>query len=198
MAAKSPSEHDGIWIPPGSSYSPPEPDAGAADPAAEEPVVAEAPEDLAPEPQPDYQDLYLRALADLDNVRKRTAEQQRQAIARANERFIEDLLPVIDGIDRGITAAQAESTVEALQQGLELVSRQLHTFLETHGVETIACEVGDEFDPERHEAMFRQPATDEVPDGHIAAVMERGIVLHGRVVRPARVAVAAAPFDAQA
>lgn len=179
-------ESGGIWVPPSARPR------DAAEPAA--PV--EEPE--APAAEVDFQDKYLRALAELDNYRRRSQEQQRTAVQRANETFLAELLPVIDGLDRGLEAARGETSIDKLQAGLELVSRQLHSFLETHGVEPLECRVGDLFDPELHEAVMRGPATEEVPEGHILSVWERGVKLNGRVVRPARVGVATAPLDVQA
>jgi molecular chaperone GrpE len=139
-------------------------------------------------------DRYLRALAESENRARRASEQARIGVQRANEQFLEALLPVLAGFDRALAAGRNGATVETLLPGLELLERQLGSFLEAIGAALVAPDPGVEFDPEQHEALLRQPTT-EVPDGHIAAVLEKGIALNGRIVRPARVAVASHPLD---
>ncbi|MCC7494498.1 MAG: nucleotide exchange factor GrpE [Fimbriimonadaceae bacterium] len=207
MAGNGPQQFDGIWVPPGTrvpSTSPEPPTAAAAEagvdlepvePAADDPVEVEL---AAVAAEPDWHDRYLRALAEADNQRKRATEQQRVAVQRANERFIMELLPVLDSASRGLQAATEDATVESMARGLDLVARQLGNFLNGNGVEEIPAAVGEPFDPELHEAMLRQPATAELADGAIAAVLEKGFRLHGRVIRPARVAVAYEPLDESA
>lgn len=143
-------------------------------------------------------DRYLRAVADAETRSRRAAEQARVGVQRANEQFLEGLLPVLAGFDRALDAARGETSLDNLVQGLELLGRQLGSFLDGIGAEYVPAEVGDVFDPELHEAMMRVPASEQVPEGQIAFVMERGIKLNGRVVRPARVAVAAPSLDAEA
>jgi len=189
----------GIWIPESArrkaAAPPPE-----TEPADEVEVLEADQAEPAAEaaPEVDYHDKYLRLLADAENQRKRGQEQQRIAIERANERFVLDLLPVLDALRRGLEAAEKDASVETLQQGMELVGKQLRTAIANHGVELIPCEVGDEFNPDFHEAMMRGPASDDVPEGHISAVLEPGYTLAGRVIRAVRVAVAAPPLDTEA
>jgi len=199
------SDEHGIWIPPGAKLRNTEPADSTPDEGGEsaEMALAEAAADAeaaaaAEAEQADYRDKYLRALAEMDNLRKRLTEQQRLAVQRANESFVLDLLPTLDAVQRGIEAAGQGASVESLMGGLELVAKQLGSFLESHGVEVIACEVGDPFDPAQHEAMMRLPATDEAPEGHVAKVIDEGFRLHGRVVRPTRVAVSAPALDVSA
>ncbi len=199
------SDEQGIWLPPGAKLRNAEPAATPADAApvddgesAEIVAEAEAAAASAEAEQADYRDKYLRALADMDNLRKRLTEQQRLAVQRANESFVSDLLPTLDAVQRGIEAAGQGASVDSLMGGLELVAKQLGSFLEGHGVEVIACEVGDPFDPSQHEAMMRLPATEEAPEGHVAKVLDQGFRLHGRVVRPTRVAVSAPALDVSA
>ncbi len=187
----------GIWIPDShrrKAAPPPEP----LDAELGEEVATEAEAVVEAVPAIDYHDKYLRLLADVENQRKRNQDQQRSAVERANERFVLDLLPVLDALQRGLDAAAQDASVEVLQQGMELVGKQLRNALSNHLVEPIVCAVGDEFDPERHEAMMRGPASEDVPEGHISAVLEPGYTLAGRVIRAARVAVAAPPLDTQA
>lgn len=177
-------EIDGIWVPPGTKL----PDS-SGDAAVEEPE---------PEPEPDWQDKYLRALAETDNLRKRSAEQARLSIQRANDELLLRLLPVVDGFGRAVAAAESGATGESITQGLGLLRQQLATFLEGCGVTEIPCTPGDPFDPERHEAIVRLTPTEAAPEGTVAGVVEPGYAQGQRVLRPARVAVSAAEFDAEA
>ncbi len=180
--------NDTIWVPPSARKPEPAP--------AEE--VAESAAEPEPEPEPDWHDRYLRALADAENIRRRGAEQSRLAIERANQEFLRQLLPVVDGFDRALAAAEQGASFESLAEGLRLLGSQLDSFLAGAGVTRIDCAAGDAFDPEQHEAVVRLPARDDVPAGHIAGLLEPGYRLHGRVLRPARVAVAGEPLDQEA
>jgi molecular chaperone GrpE len=97
-----------------------------------------------------------------------------------------------------LQAAREGAAADSIVQGLELLERQINSFLDGIGAEVMVTEVGDVFDPEHHEAVMGQPATAEVPEDHVLAVLEPGVALAGRVVRPARVVVAHAVFDAEA
>jgi molecular chaperone GrpE len=134
---------------------------------------------------------YLRAAAELDNTRKRSLRDVEQAHRYALERFAADLAPVRDSLELGLTA---DATVESLRSGIEATLKQLDQALTRHGVEVIDP-VGQPFDPERHEAMSTMPSADVAPDA-VAQVIQKGLVLNGRLVRPARVIVAVAPPDA--
>lgn len=131
---------------------------------------------------------YLRAAAELENTRKRALRDIEHAHRYALERFAADLAPVRDSLELGLAA---DATVESLRSGVEATLKQLDQTLTRHGVEVIDP-AGQPFDPERHEAMSTMPSADAAPDT-VLQVIQKGLVLNGRLVRPARVIVAVAP-----
>jgi len=141
------------------------------------------------------QDRYLRAVAEFDNVRKRSAREREEYTRYANESLLRDILPVLDNLDRALHAARSEPAT-SLTTGVELIQRELLRVLEKFGV-TPFTSVGQPFDPERHEAIARVQSPD-LPDMSVAAETARGYLLHGRVLRPAMVTVAVAPDDSGA
>lgn len=135
-------------------------------------------------------DRYLRAVAEAENVRKRAARDLENARKFALERFATDLLAVRDSLEMGIAAGES-ADAESLLEGSRATLRQLASTMERFGVEEIDPE-GEPFDPNRHEAMTMQPATEVEPDT-VLTVFQKGYMLNGRLLRPARVVVAAAP-----
>lgn len=125
-----------------------------------------------------------RLQADFDNFRRRSQEQTAQAAARGKEEMLNALLPVLDNLD------QAMKHVE--DQGLKLIGRQLAETLEQQGVTLVEPGAGDAFDAARHEAIAEE-AADGIEAGNVVKVFQRGFVVGGRVMRPARVVVAAKP-----
>ena len=106
---------------------------------------------------------------------------------RAAEGVVESLLPVMDNMQRALRAAE-EHEEGQLIQGVELVSGQLSSVMASHGLEQVQTEVGAPFDPTVHEAVLTQPS-DEFEEGSIARVLEPGYLLHGRLLRAAKVIV---------
>ena len=149
----------------------------AADPLAE--LQAKADENW---------DSYLRAAAELDNVRKRAARDVENARKFALENFSRDLLAVKDSLEMGIEAAD-KADAASLLEGKAATLKLLSTTLERFGIEELNPE-GEPFDPEMHEAMTMQPSADAEP-GSIVTVVQKGYALNGRLLRPARVVVAA-------
>ena len=141
-------------------------------------------EEPAAEPAPD--DAYLRLAADFDNYRKRVAREHADLTTRANERLVNELLPVLDDLERALEAA-AEHEEAKLEEGVKLVHRSLVALLERHGLSEIAAEGA--FDPHVHEALLTQPA-DSAAEGAVLQVLQKGYRLGDRVLRPARVIVA--------
>ena len=133
-------------------------------------------------------DAALRARAEAENARRRASLDVEQAHRFGVEGLVGELLPVRDGLELGIRAAQEEgSTVEALAEGTEMTLRMLTAALEKFG----AVEVdpaGEDFDPRFHEAMSMREA-EGVESGKVLQVFQKGCLLHGRVVRPAMVIV---------
>lgn len=138
------------------------------------------------------QDRYLRTVAEFDNVRKRSAREREEYTRYANESLLRDILPVLDNLDRALQAARSEPAT-SLTTGVELIQRELLRVLERNGVTRYSA-LGQAFDPTRHEATARVIKADQSP-GTVVFEEAPGYLLHGRLLRPARVAVAAAPDE---
>lgn len=136
---------------------------------------------------------YVRAAAELDNVRKRAARDVEQARKFGVERLAAELLGVLDSLEMGLEAG-ASATPEALLEGKKATLRLLKSALDRFGVVEIAP-AGQAFDPQLHEALSIQPAPAVTP-GSVVAVVQKGYQLNGRLLRPARVIVAAAAEEA--
>jgi len=129
-----------------------------------------------------------RVAADFENYRKRAARDQESLVARAHERLVKELLPVLDDLERALEAAR-DSGTRSVEEGVRLVHRELKAALDREGLAEI--ETNGSFDPHVHEALLTQPS--EAEEGSILEVIQRGYRLGDRVLRPARVVVAAAP-----
>jgi molecular chaperone GrpE len=130
---------------------------------------------------------YLRAVAETDNVRKRAQRDVEAASRYAIERFAAELLEVRDSLELGI-AAGASAEPARLVEGMEATLRLLNRAFEKSGLAVIDP-AGQPFNPEFHEAMATQPSADQ-PPGTVLAVVQKGYLLNGRLLRPARVLVA--------
>jgi molecular chaperone GrpE len=133
-------------------------------------------------------DLYLRALAELDNVRKRASRDVEQAHKYALERFANDLIGVKDSLELGLASG---ATADALRSGTDATLKLLAKAFEKAGVVELTPQ-GEPFNPELHEAMMAQPSAEHVPNS-ILQVVQKGYQLNGRLLRPARVIVAREP-----
>jgi molecular chaperone GrpE len=131
----------------------------------------------------------LRMEADFDNFRRRTREEKEELQLMAAEKVITNLLPVLDNMERGLAAAEQTCDFESLRSGLQLVYRGLQDILKREGLEAIEA-VGQQFDPNYHEAMLRVPLAEGQSDNTVTEELQRGYKLKGKVIRPARVAVA--------
>jgi molecular chaperone GrpE len=161
-------------------------DEEAQEEAQQEAVVeTEEPAEETPS-APVHDDAYLRLAADFDNYRKRVARDQAELSRRANERLLNELLPVLDDLERALEAASQHEEAK-LEEGVELVHRSLSSLLARHGLSEIETEGA--FDPHVHEAMLTQPA-DGAEEGSVLQVLQKGYRLGDRVLRPARVIVA--------
>lgn len=133
----------------------------------------------------------VRAHAELDNLKKRHARDLENAHKYALDKFVAELLGVWDSLELGHSAAQDESAdVQKLREGTELTLKMLSDAMNKFGVEQIDP-TDQPFDPEFHQAMSMQPRTD-VPPNTVVAVVQRGYLLNGRLVRPAMVMVSQA------
>jgi molecular chaperone GrpE len=133
---------------------------------------------------------YLRAVAETENVRKRAQRDVEAASRYAIDRFASELLEVRDSLELGL-AAGAGADPARLLEGMEATLRLLTRAFEKSGI-TVVDPQGQPFNPELHEAMVTQPTADQ-PAGTVLAVIQRGYVLNGRLLRPARVVIARAP-----
>jgi molecular chaperone GrpE len=125
-----------------------------------------------------------RVAADFENYRKRVARDQEGLVARAHERLVKELLPVLDDLERALEAA-AQHEEAKLEEGVRLVHRELVEALAREGL--VEVETDGQFDPHVHEALLSQPSEQE--DGSVMEVLQKGYRLGDRVLRPARVVV---------
>jgi molecular chaperone GrpE len=160
----------------------------------QEPGTA-APSQAAEVQQPveETDDRLLRLAADFENYKKRAARERREYVALANERLIAELIPILDDLERALSAAEEHQEAQ-LEEGVRLVHRSLAGLLERQGVQAIATE--GRFDPHVHEALLSQPS--EAEEGSVIDVVQKGYKLGDRVVRPARVVVAGPPAPEEA
>ena len=188
--------------------------AAEASAAAEHATVAPETQDPAAPPTPpdplaeaqreavEFKDKLLRTLAEMENLRKRTAREIADARAYGIAGFAREVLAVADNMQRALDAVGPElreggdAKVKSLIEGVELTERELLKVLEKHGVKKFSPE-GQKFDPNVHQAMFEMEHP-ELPPGHVAQVMQAGYMLGDRVLRPAMVAVVKAAPKSQA
>jgi molecular chaperone GrpE len=135
----------------------------------------------------EYLDHLRRLKAEFENYRKRVQRDNEELRLRAAEAVVESLLPVIDNMDRALHAAADHEG--QLLTGVQLVASQLKGTLVGHGLEGLDVEPGSLFDPTLHEAVLAQES-DEFDEGQVAQVLEGGYLLHGKLLRPAKVIVA--------
>ena len=136
-------------------------------------------------------DKYLRAVAELDNYRKRAVREKADAIKYGNENLLRDILPLVDNVDRALEHAGSSDDFEAFKKGLKMLHEQLLCCLKKYGVEMIDT-AGKDFDPNVHEAML-QVESDEHEASKVVSEFERGYLLNGRLLRPAKVCVCKQP-----
>ena len=125
-----------------------------------------------------------RVAADFENYRKRVARDQEGLVARAHERLVKELLPVLDDLERSLEAA-AQHEEAKLEEGVRLVHRELVEALAREGL--VEVETDGQFDPHVHEALLSQPSDRD--EGAVLEVLQKGYRLGDRVLRPARVVV---------
>ena len=133
-------------------------------------------------------DKALRATAELDNIRKRTSRDIENAHKYALERFVNELLPVVDSMELGINASQSAEDIESLREGMDLTLKKLFDCLGKFRVNAIDP-TGEKFDPEWHQAVSMQEL-EGTDSGQVVTVMQKGYELNGRLIRPAMVVVA--------
>ncbi|MES2475847.1 MAG: nucleotide exchange factor GrpE [Verrucomicrobiota bacterium] len=140
-----------------------------------------------------WKEISLRTAAEMDNLRKRTARDREDAIRFANQRLLEELLPVIDNFEMGMLAA-SQDTKSMIYIGMDMVRRQLNEFLTSQGVEEIDTNIS--FDPNLHDAVAQEECA-AGEEGRILKVTRRGFKLRDRLLRPASVVVSKLPAAAE-
>lgn len=142
----------------------------------------------------ELRDRFMRALADAENARKRSEKDRREAEQYGGSKLARDMLPVYDNMKRALDAATDEQKAvsAALLEGVELTMRELLNVFQKHGMQVIAPQVGDRFDPQLHQAMFEAPLPG-TRAGDIIQVAAEGFMLYDRLLRPAQVGVSSMP-----
>lgn len=177
---------------PTESPDDPTQDAAAPEAPAEETQALDPWEELEAEAAK-WKEISLRTAAEMDNLRKRTAREREDAVRFANQRLLEDLLPVIDNFEMGMMAA-AQDQKSMIFIGMDMVRRQLNDFLSSQGVEEIPAD--GLFDPNLHDAVSEEEAEGE--EGRVLRVTRRGFKLRDRLLRPASVIVSKLPSKTEA
>ena len=142
----------------------------------------------------EMRDRLMRSLADLENIRKRSEKDRREAAIYGGQKLARDMLAVYDSLSRALSLVDEETRDRAkgMVDGLDLTLRELTNIFTRHGIERVAPEVGDQFDPHLHEAMFEAPVPGTTA-GQIVQVVSEGFRLHEHLLRPAQVGVSSTP-----
>ncbi|MBB1329308.1 nucleotide exchange factor GrpE [Pseudoalteromonas sp. SR43-7] len=139
----------------------------------------------------DQKDGVVRAAADVDNIRRRAAQDVEKAHKFALEKFANELLPVIDNLERAIEFSDKKNeTLKPLLEGIDMTVKSFNDAVAKFGVEIVNPQ-GEQFNPDFHQAMSIQPSNDVTPNT-VLAVMQKGYTLNGRLLRPAMVMVSKA------
>jgi molecular chaperone GrpE len=132
-------------------------------------------------------DLYLRSMADVENIKKRAAKEKEEWVKYANESLIKSILPVIDNLEKAIVHSRDRNGQDSLREGVELTLKGLKESLGKSGVQEIAAQ-GAPFDPRYHEAVY-EAEDDRTTAGTVVQELQRGYTFNGRLLRPAMVVV---------
>lgn len=143
--------------------------------------------DLSENSDKKAQDQYIRAHAEMENIRRRSERDVSNARKFALERFSKDLLPVIDSMEKALEVQSESEDMGAMKEGISMTMKIFLDTISKFGLQQIAT-IGEAFDPNIHEAMAMQPSN-EVAENYIIEVFQNGYELNGRVIRPARVIV---------
>ena len=145
-------------------------------------------------------DKYLRAMADLDNYRKRTAKEYLEKEGDANRNLVAKILPVLDNLDRALTSSKSlcdrDESFRSFYLGVQMIDQQIHKILEAEGLSILKSE-GQPFDPVKHEAVLAVESREHLPDTVINEV-EKGFLFRDKILRPARVTVSKLPPEPEA
>jgi molecular chaperone GrpE len=133
----------------------------------------------------EFKDKYLRLYSEFDNFRKRTSKEKLDLIQNANEQLLVALLPIVDDFERASKVSVENHDVE----GYKLIQDKFNKSMEKSGITSMKVDVGDNFDPDFHEAITQIPAPNEKLKGKIVDVVEKGYLLNEKVIRYAKVVV---------
>jgi len=136
----------------------------------------------------DLHDKYLRLSAEFDNYRKRTVREKAELIKTASEDILMKIIPVLDDLERGIQAVENAKDTESLKQGMFLIYNRFRDFLSQNGITEIEA-MHQEFNTDVHEAVSKMPAQDENLKGKVLDVVQKGYLLHEKVLRYSKVVV---------
>lgn len=161
-----------------------EAEAETAEEAAEAPAEEPEAEHAASDADSEWNQKYIRLMADFQNYKRRNEKERADIIGSANEKIVTKLLTVLDNFERALTQ---ECTDAAYAKGMDLIFRQLYDVLDKSGLEEIEA-LGEDFDPNFHHAVLTDD-NDEYDSGKITEVLQKGYTLHGKVIRPAMVKV---------
>ena len=150
--------------------------------------------DLSREEARNHHELYLRAMADMENLRKRSQREKEDLAKFGNETILREILPVVDNLERALEHAVQDKTNDGLLAGVQMTLDQFGKVLEKFNVAPIES-VGEVFDPALHQAMGQQE-TEDFPANTVSQEMQKGYLLNERLLRPALVMVAKAPAAA--
>ncbi|MBC8065239.1 MAG: nucleotide exchange factor GrpE [Chlorobia bacterium] len=171
-----------------------------AEPNAETESAAQVDEDLlqlysqiqlVQDERDQIKDQLLRTMADFQNFRKRVLDEKKQIEERANEKFVVELLPVLDNFERALQVVENGGDPAAFIEGVKAIDRQLRLVLESQRVQRVPS-LGQPFDPEVHEALAMVESVEQ-EDGTVIDEIEAGYKLGDRIIRPARVRVSKKP-----
>lgn len=136
-------------------------------------------------------DRYTRAVADLENFRKRTIREKDELRQFAAANVVEDIIPILDNLSLGMAAAKQQTDVKSIVDGINLVLEQFKGTLTRHGLKEVNP-LGQAFDPNLHDCISHQPSPD-IPEEKVSQVVRLGYTLNGRLLRPASVVVSSGP-----
>jgi molecular chaperone GrpE len=139
----------------------------------------------------ELKDRYLRTAADFENFRKRSEKERENIVCYANEKLISDLLPILDNLERALTAVPNGTNLESILEGVHMVSKNLHSVLGACGLEPVRA-IGTPFDPQIHEAVGVLPS-EQHDEGTVMSEIQKGYRLKGKVLRHSIVHVAGQP-----
>ena len=137
----------------------------------------------------EQKDKYLRLSAEFDNYRKRTMKEKAELIKNGGEKTISAILPILDDMERALQNAAKTEDLDAIRQGIELISQKFHKVLEQEGLQKMEP-IGEDFDTDCHEAVALVPAPNEEQKGKVLDCVQTGYKLNDKVIRHAKVVVA--------